>query len=182
MRAPLDVPGVGRMAVIQEPAQATFGLWEARGLIGVGLEDEPGAPTWYELLTHDLEASERFYAGLFGWEATPRTIPTVGPYTNLRMGEQPGGGMMAIRKDWGEVPPHWQVYFAVEDCRDIAQRAEALKGCVIAGQEVPGVGELAVLADPWGAVFVIFKSSQGRHEPAPTAPRGRRRPAGRRNL
>lgn len=156
--APFDVPGVGRMAMIEDPARATFALWEARGMIGARLGDQCGAPCWYELLTHDLAAAGRFYSGLFGWSALEKTIETVGPYTTLGNGDQSAAGMMSIRKEWGEVAPRWQVYFAVDDCELAARQSAALKGRVIAGPiDVPGVGQFAVLADPSDAVFVVFE-------------------------
>jgi predicted enzyme related to lactoylglutathione lyase len=66
---------------------------------------------------------------------------------------------MGIRKEWGEVAPRWQVYFAVEDCARAAQQAAALKGRVIAGPiDVPGIGRSAILADPSGAVFAVFQA------------------------
>jgi uncharacterized protein len=157
--APFDVPGVGRMAMIQDPGPATFALWEAHGLIGARLEDEPGAPCWYELITHDLAAADRFYSGLFGWTASERTLPVVGPYTTLKSGDRSVAGMMTIRKDWGEVAPRWQVHFAVEDCARTAQQAVALDGRVIAGPiAVPEVGRFAVLTDPSDASFVVFET------------------------
>ena len=156
---PFDVPGVGRMAVIEDPAQARFALWEARGMIGSALEDEAGAPCWYELITHDLPRATRFYTDLFGWTAVERTIARVGPYTVARIGEQSVAGLMSTREEWGEVEPRWQVCYSVEDCGRAARQAVALGGRVIAGPiDVPEVGRFAVLADPAEAVFVVFQA------------------------
>jgi predicted enzyme related to lactoylglutathione lyase len=155
---PFDVSGVGRMAVIQDPGRAMFALWEARGMIGARLADEPGAPCWYELVTHDLPASVRFYSALFGWSTSERTLEPGGPYTLARQGERSIAGMMAIRKEWGEVPPRWQVYIAVDDCARAARDAAALGGRVIAGPiDVREVGSFAILADPSEAVFAAFR-------------------------
>ena len=159
LAAPFDVPGVGRMAAIEDPAQARFALWEARGMIGATLQDRPGAPCWYELITHDLRAAIRFYVDLFGWSAVERKLDGGGPYTVARIGETSVAGLMSIRKEWGEVSPRWQVYFAAEDCGRAAQQAVALGGCVIAGPtDVPEVGRFAVLADPSEAVFAVFQA------------------------
>ena len=159
LAAPFDVQGVGRMAMIEDSARATFALWEARGMVGAKLEDQPGAPCWYELLTHDLAASGRFYSGLFGWATVERMLPIVGPYTTLKSGDRSAAGMMAIRKEWGEVSPRWQVYFAVEDCSRTARQAADLQGRVIAGPiAVPEVCTFAVLADASEAVFVILEA------------------------
>jgi len=157
--APFDVPGVGRMAMVQDPARATFALWEARGMIGARLADDPGAPCWYELITHDLPRATRFYADLLGWNALERTVEGVGPYTVARIGERSVAGLMSIRKERGEVRPRWQVYFAASDCGRAAQRAAALGGRVITGPtQVPDVGAFAILADPSGAVFAVFQA------------------------
>ncbi len=156
--APFDVPGVGRMAMIQDPAEAVFGLWEARGMIGARLADQPGAPCWYELVTHDLPLASRFYTGLFAWKMAEKTIPTVGPYTVARIGEPPVAGLMSIRKEWGEWAARWQVYFSVGDCACSVKDAVSLGGRVITGPNlVPETGTFAVLADPLEAVFVAFE-------------------------
>jgi uncharacterized protein len=156
---PFDVPGVGRMAFLEDPTQARFGLWEARGMIGTTLEDHPGAPCWYELITHDLPAAARFYADLFGWAAVDRSVDGVGPYTVARVGEQSVAGLMRIPGEWGAVSPRWQVYFSVADCDRTAQEAAGLEGRVITGPiEVPEIGRFALLADTSDAVFGVFQA------------------------
>src|SRR3954468_24670273 len=37
-----DVMDLGRMALVQDPAGATFALWEPRKNPGIGVQDEPG--------------------------------------------------------------------------------------------------------------------------------------------
>jgi len=65
---------------------------------------------------------------------------------------------MSIRKEWGEVAPRWQVYFAVGDCARSVKEAVSLGGRVITGPRlVPETGTFAVLADSLDAVFVIFE-------------------------
>jgi predicted enzyme related to lactoylglutathione lyase len=155
---PFDVPGVGRMALLEDPAQARFALWEARGMIGSRLEDQAGAPCWYELITHDLPRATRFYTDLFGWTAIEKTIGA-GPYTVARIGERSVAGLMSIRKEWGEVRPRWQVHFAVSDCVRAVRQAVALGGRAIAGPtDVADVGTFVVFADPSEAVFAVFEA------------------------
>jgi predicted enzyme related to lactoylglutathione lyase len=157
---PFDVQGVGRMALLRDPAGARFALWQATGMIGARLADEPGAPAWYELVTHDLERATRFYEALFGWSAPERTIPEVGPYTVASLGDRQVAGLMRIRAEWGDVDPHWQVYFAVADCARAVGLARDLGGCVYTGPSpVNGFGRFAVLADPDGAVFCMVEPS-----------------------
>ena len=156
--APFDVHGVGRMAMIQDPAEARFALWEAKGMIGAQLADEPGAPCWYELVTHELERVTRFYEALFGWTAASKAIPSVGDYTVARIGEQQVAGLMSIRKEWGEVTAHWQAYFVVPDCGATVAQARTLGADVYAGPStVQGFGRFAVLGDPQGAGFSVVE-------------------------
>jgi predicted enzyme related to lactoylglutathione lyase len=147
------------MAFLEDPAQARFALWEARGMIGTTLEDHPGAPCWYELITHDLPRAARFYAELFGWAAIDRSVDAVGPYTVARVGQQSVAGLMSIRREWGDVSPRWQVYFSVADCDRAARDAARLGGSVIAGPtEVPEIGRFAMLADTSDAPFGVFQA------------------------
>lgn len=156
--APFDVPGVGRMAMIEDPALAEFALWEPRGMIGTQLEDVPGAPCWYELLTHDLARATRFYSDLFGWTIAEKDVPTVGLYSVARIGETSVAGLMTIRKEWGEVAPVWNVYFGVRSCEAAARTVRELGGCVIVEpRSVPGTGCFALFADPKGAGFDVFE-------------------------
>jgi len=156
--APFDVHGVGRMAMIEDPARAGLALWEPKGMIGVRLADEPGAPCWYELITHDLERATRFYVELFGWNTSERKILSAGPYTVARLGERSVAGLMRIRTEWGVVTPRWQAYFAVADCAETVRRARALGARVITGPNtVPDSGTFAVLADTEDAVFCVLQ-------------------------
>jgi predicted enzyme related to lactoylglutathione lyase len=156
---PFDVPGIGRMAFLEDPAQARFALWEARGMIGSSLEDQPGAPCWYELITHDLPRAARFYAELFGWSPVDRAVEGFGPYTVARLGQQSVAGLMSIPTEWGAVSPRWQVYFSVADCDRATREAAGLKGRVVTGPtELPEIGRFAILADTSDAPFGVFQA------------------------
>ena len=158
--APFEVPGIGRMAMLQDPADALFAVWEPKGMEGVGLVDEPGAPSWWELLTKDAEKAGAFYAGLFGW--TPQAMPfsaSGAAYTLFRNGEAPAAGMMALPPGpLGDAPPHWCPYFAVESCDAAASRCGAEGGrVVLPPRDLPLVGRFSVLADPGGARFTVIQ-------------------------
>ena len=73
--------------------------------------------------------------------------------TNVK-GRQIGG---AMNPPMEEVPPHWNVYFNVEDVDATVAKALELGGQVVAPAfDVPGVGRMAVLADPQGAMFNLM--------------------------
>ena len=75
---------------------------------------------------------------------------------------------MELMPHHGPVPPHWLVYFPVNDCDGDAKRAAQLGGKVLAPpMDIPNVGRFAVLADPAGAAFAIIKLSfdpEKKHE------------------
>jgi len=151
--APLDVFDAGRMAVLQDPTGAVFAVWEARRNIGLGVIDEPGAFCWAELMAKDLPRCATFYKSLFGWGT--RDDPR---YTEWTLGDRSIGGMIEIQKDWGNVPPHWLVYFQVDDCDASVEKARSLGAKVTMGpQDFPGVGRIALLSDPQGASFYVIK-------------------------
>jgi uncharacterized protein len=56
------------------------------------------------------------------------------------------------------VPPHWAVYFAVDDCDAAAEKAKGLGATLrMPPTDIPNVGRFAVIQDPQGAFFSIFK-------------------------
>ncbi|MFQ5947574.1 MAG: VOC family protein [Acidimicrobiia bacterium] len=154
---PFDVMEVGRMAVIQDPTGAFFALWEPKTHIGLGIANVSGALTWNELLTNDTDAAAKFYTGLFGWDAQTREIPET-TYTTFMRGERPAAGMMAIPEHWGDVPPYWGIYFAVDDCDAAATRIKDLGGEIrVPPTDAPEAGRFASAVDPQGAGFAIIR-------------------------
>src|SRR4051795_3797697 len=154
-----DVMEAGRMAVIQDPTGGILAVWEPRAHPGAGLLGEAGALCWNELCTRDPGRAATFYGGLFGWVDEAMAMAGF-EYTVFKRGDQPVGGAMPIQPEWGDMPPHWSVYFAVEDCDACATSAGRLGGTVIkAPADIPGVGRFAVLRDPQGAVFSVLQAA-----------------------
>jgi predicted enzyme related to lactoylglutathione lyase len=152
-----DVLDVGRMAVIQDPSAAVVALWEPKRHAGAGVVGEPGSMCWNELATTDAAAAGRFFSDLLGWAPNQRQIGTTS-YTLFERGDASVGGMIQMGADWGPVPPHWLVYFAVADCDASAERARALGATVkVPPSDIPGVGRFSMLADPQGAGFAILR-------------------------
>lgn len=153
MMEAFDVMEHGRMAVLKDPQGAAFSLWEPRAHIGAERIDEPGALCWAELETTDTAAGGRFYTDLFGW-----TTKAGGDYTEFHLGPKAIGGMMKIPAEWGPVPPHWIVYFMVADTDATVEKAKTLGGAVpVPPTDIPKVGRFAVLSDPQGANFAVFR-------------------------
>lgn len=153
LAGPFDVLDAGRMAVLADPAGAVLAAWEPRRHVGASLVNEPGAMTWNDLQTSDLEAASRFYSELFGWRVE-EAEGSEGRYFSIFNGDALNGGMMGLPAPG--VPAHWQPYFAVADLDGARARVGELGGEVLMGpMEVPG-GAFVAVRDPQGAVFSLF--------------------------
>jgi uncharacterized protein len=123
---------------------------------------------WYDLMTTDPKAAENFYHDVIGWNAKDSGSPDHA-YTLLSKGPAMVGGLMPIPKDVCDagVGPCWTGYIAVDDVDAYAARVKAAGGSVRRGpMDVPGILRFAVVADPYGAVFIIFKGFSTEEAPA----------------
>ena len=153
---PFDVLDVGRMALVQDPAGAMIALWESRGHAGARLVNEPGSFCWSELITTDRERAASFYGDLLGWSSRTDSMGPIA-YTEFKNGASSVAGMMEM----AGIPPHWGVYFAVDDADATIARATELGGrCLRPALDLP-VGRFAALADPQGAGFSVIELAGG---------------------
>lgn len=77
-------------------------------------------------------------------------------YLILHAGDKMAGGMMALAD--GAMPPAWTGYVGVDDVDAKAHAAKAAGGAIFREpSEIPGVGRFAVVGDPHGAAFILFK-------------------------
>jgi predicted enzyme related to lactoylglutathione lyase len=150
---PFDVMDAGRMAVIQDPQGAFFMVWEPRENIGAGVVNGPGRLSWNELASPDVDASAQFYGGLFGWTAQEFDGMPV-RYMVVSVGERSNGGIREMGND--PAPPHWLVYFGVDDIEAGLAKAKELGGTVMAGPMDIGIAKIGVVQDPQGAMFALY--------------------------
>ena len=69
------------MAAFADPQGAVLSVWQPKENIGAGLVNAPGALSWNDLLSPDVEASAAFYRALsLGTMSvvSPTTIPVRG--------------------------------------------------------------------------------------------------------
>ena len=159
LRDPMDVMDAGRMAVLADPTGAVFCIWQPQEHIGAQLVNEPYSLTWNELITPDIETAKTFYAGLFGWTGAPVEMGADAPAYTLWMLGDDNGIAGAMPPPMEGMPPFWGVYFAVADCDSTVAKAQELGASVLAEpMDLPGVGRMAALMDPQGAVFSVIKS------------------------
>ena len=124
---------------------------------------------WHDLMTTDAAGAEAFYAKVIGWTVTPSHVPG---YKILSTGTTPVGGLMELPEPAraAGMGPRWMGYIGVDDVDAKAEALKAAGGAVHrAPADIPGVGRFAVVADPHGAGFQLFK---GAGEPPPEAPLG----------
>jgi uncharacterized protein len=153
---PMDVMDAGRMSVFADPTGAVIGTWQPKQHLGAEVVNEPGALTWNELISPDVETAAAFYNQVFGWKHRTQQM---GPmtYTEFLLDDQSIAGGMPPPMEG--IPPMWGVYFAVADCDATVADAKRRGASVIAEPVDIPPGRFAVLADPQGAVFSVIKTN-----------------------
>ncbi len=119
---------------------------------------------WYELMTSDAIAAAAFYRSVVGWETKDAGMPG-GDYTLLLAQGADVGGLMALPAEACAmgVPPCWTGYVSVDDVDAGVARVTAAGGKLLREpQDIPGVGRFAVVADPYGAAFNLFRDNSGQ--------------------
>jgi predicted enzyme related to lactoylglutathione lyase len=155
MAQPFDVAGTGRMAPVHDPQGAVFALWQAGPEIGAELVNDPGALCLNQLNTSDPEAAQRFYSDLFGWEVRQATDDPQ-PYWGIWNGGALNAGMMRLAPE-AQAPPHWLVYFTVEDLDAAVGTIGEQGGTVVVAPMPIQAGRIAVASDPQGGYFALFE-------------------------
>ena len=151
-----DVMEHGRMAIVQDPTGAVFSVWQPKSHIGAQVVNEPGAFCWNELYTLDPKKAADFYTGLFGWTKNARHMD-FGDYVIFEQAGSMVGGMMKKPDEW-KAPPHWLVYFAVDDCDETVEKATSLGAkAMFPPMDIENVGRFSILTDPQGAGFAVIK-------------------------
>ncbi len=152
--APMDVMTAGRMMVFADPTGAVASAWQAKDHAGAQLVNEPGAFIWSELHTSDLGRAKQFYTEVFGWGwgGAPE-------YAEVQVGGRTVAGAMTRPPDLpAQVPDHWQIYFGFADVdEDVKRAAELGATLIVPPTDIPNMGRFAVLADPAGATFALYK-------------------------
>ncbi|MCZ7433206.1 VOC family protein [Streptomyces sp. WMMC1477] len=151
---PMDVMSLGRMAVVQDPTNAVFGLWQARDFPGFGVSGEPGAVVWSELNTGDTDTAADFYGSVLGIGAS--TMKGAEGYFSLNVEGTSVGGMQGLDQLGPDVPSHWLTYFAVDDVDSTVDALVRAGGSVLKPPFDMMAGRMAVVQDPQGAAFAVI--------------------------
>jgi predicted enzyme related to lactoylglutathione lyase len=156
--APVDAMGNGRMAMCADPVGSVFGLWQPKAQQGIDADSHmQGVPSWFETITTDVPRTVKFYTDVFGWKPQAQDMPGF-TYTVFNLGSVPIAGAMPKVPQMGDVPPHWDTYFAVDDADVIAKQAPTLGASVcMPVMDIPGVGRFAMFRSPQGVPFHVIE-------------------------
>ena len=112
---------------------------------------------WSELITNDVAAAKSFFCEIAGWQINEMPMPD-GTYYVCMAGEKPAAGIVS-----GEMigqpdhPPTWMTYIAVDDVDAACSKTGETGGQVLKDPfDVPGIGRIAMIKDPTGAVVGIM--------------------------
>jgi uncharacterized protein len=156
---PMDLDGVGRMAMVADPQGAPFyvmkGASDETSHSFAATEPKIGHCAWNELSTSDPEAAKAFYAAQFGWSKDGELdMGPMGKYEFLKAsGDRFALG--AVMPKMPEMPVSmWSFYFRVPDIDAAAETVKANGGTILVeAMEIPG-GEFSLnVMDPQGAAF-----------------------------
>lgn len=159
-RAPFDVPGVGRSAVLRDPQGATICPHAPTH----GFPPPYGTFLWDELVTDDPEPARVFYSQLFGWKTADIKIPQMRNYTLF--GGAGGTDLSgAVEQLSGSTVNRstWVTYLATGDVDTAIAKARKLGAslCIVVDNR-PHMGRCAVLKDPTSAIFGLLAPDESR--------------------
>jgi predicted enzyme related to lactoylglutathione lyase len=123
----------------------------------------PGTFCWVELATTDQDAAKKFYGSLFGWTVVEYPMGPGSFYSMFQLNgrDAAAGYTMRPEERAAGVPPHWNLYVAVEDADKAAAKAVELGGRLPAGVfDVFTNGRMGVVIDPTGAAFCLWQPKQ----------------------
>lgn len=119
----------------------------------------PGVPCWIDTTQPDPESAAAFYRGLFGWDV--EDMMPAGSGSKYLVARLHGGDVAAVSSQPEGAPPQaiWNTYIWVDNADETAARARASGGSVVTEPfDVLDAGRMAVLADPEGAVVMVWQA------------------------
>jgi len=117
-----------------------------------------GQFAWYELISPDPDGARKFYQPLTNWG----TQPFDKDYTMWTTSGAPFAGLYRLSPEMRQqgIPPHWMPYVESSDVDATARLTTSLGGKIVNGpNDIPKVGRYAVLQDPQGATFGVYKTT-----------------------
>src|SRR5262249_15648961 len=139
LKAPSDIPNVGRFAVLADPQGATFALFTPNpNSPPPAATSGPGDFSWHAPPTTDVTGALKFPARTFGWRKGPgHVMGAMGIYQIFEHGANQVGGTCNVQGP--STPPSWLSYVNVADANRAVNAAKGGGGRLLHGpMEVPG--------------------------------------------
>ncbi|MFC7309606.1 VOC family protein [Streptomyces monticola] len=156
---PMEVGPFGTMAAAQDPGGVYFSVWQPGGHAGFEKTGEPGAFCWAEVTTRDADKADAFFPAVFPYEVKKMADDAI-DFHVWELGGEPLLGRLKMGPDFpAEVPPHVNVYFAVEDCDAAVATVQRLGGSLLFGPMTSPFGRFATVTDPQGAALSVIDLS-----------------------
>ncbi len=150
---PTDIPP-GRFSVVTSPSGAAISLFHEADETAQNAPAADGGIHWVELHSKDIEADLAWLKSSFGI-TTEIMDMEMGPYHILKSGEETVGGAITGMNE--QAPSMWLTWIQVSNVDDTISAVNTHGGQVHGDlMEVPGVGRMAVVADPTGGVFGVI--------------------------
>jgi predicted enzyme related to lactoylglutathione lyase len=159
--AAMDIPNVGRVALLSDPQGAPFYVMKP-----IPPADDPNAVSdvfspeaeqrvgWNELQTTDVDAARRFYGEQFGWDSSD--FMDMGEMGQYRFFDHHGLRLGAAFNANGGPPARWRFYLRVPSVAAAKAVIEQKGGTVHMGpMQVPTGDYVLVGSDPQGAEFAL---------------------------
>lgn len=120
-----------------------------------------GTIWWNELMTRDVAVARAYYSQLCGWRYETMAMDggEGADYVLAYLGDKVVGGIidMAGHPHFAAVSPGWLTYVAVDDISLAVAQTRDSGGTVLRDAfEVPGVGVIATVRDPAGALVGLI--------------------------
>ncbi|MEO8299099.1 MAG: VOC family protein [Burkholderiales bacterium] len=139
------------------------------------MSNRHGTPIWYELMCKDPLAARRFYEAVVGWTIDAAPPPGAAmEYRMINAGDGMVGGVFTLTAEMCSqgASPCWMMYIGVDDVDACVASLIAAGGSVLMPAfDIPGVGRIAMVADPQGAPFYVMRGASDENSTACDADR-----------
>jgi predicted enzyme related to lactoylglutathione lyase len=157
VRAATDRVGLGRSAIVADPAGAVFAVTELRSAVGPSWQNHSGGLIWSDLRSSAAPEARQFYASVFGYNYTTYDdTPGFTAITAPGSDETVGGLGQLDPQETGEFAG-WLAYLSLDIDTDTAvAKARSAGATVRLGPYDMLSGRAAMLTDPQGAPFAMI--------------------------
>lgn len=148
---PMDVFGLGHMAVFADPAGAAFAVWQPGSMPGASKVNQPHSISHVELVTDSVDEVRDFYREVLALDPAGKGYDTTWTVD---------GEVVAATKSLkasSAALPHWHIAIGVPDCATTVAAAVDAGATLERGPLESSSGVRADLKDPLGAGFSIVQ-------------------------